>query len=43
MVQVGGANEMIEHYKVMLQELEETEPRSEELIALRYEHIARIL
>ena len=42
-VQVGGANEMIEHYKEMLVRLEEEEPRNEELIALRHEHIARIL
>ena len=42
-VKVGGANEMIEHYKEMLVQLEEEEPRNEELIALRHEHIARIL
>ena len=34
---------MIEHYKEILVQLEEMEPRNEELIALRYEHVARIL
>ncbi len=42
-LQVGGAGEMVEQYRAMLQQLEELEPRDERLIALRYEHVARIL
>ncbi len=43
MLQAGGAQEMITHYKKALEELEEQQPRDEQLIALRYEHIARVL
>ena len=43
LLQAGGAAAMIEHYRSLLETLEEQNPRNEEQIALRHEHIARIL
>ena len=42
-LQAGGTQEMISQYKRSLADLESTEPRDEKLIALRHEHVARIL
>ena len=34
---------MIREYKAALERLEEREPRDEELLATRYQHVAKIL